>query len=437
MNPILLRPTDVLFFRDGRPMTGSLSGHGAAWPLPNVINHAFHAALHRAGLEGVHAHRRGRSGVYDEIRDRKFGSLTTGGPFPVKTTAAGSVWFFPRPLDSGDDGILVAPMKGVCRDSSLPAPLKHAVASCVPPSKDEPARWWSEGAWNAYLGSPPRVPEKQAAPRCNDRDFADTEHTYGIGIDSSTGTVEEGMFYSASYLRLHEDWRLGVLTSAPDKDYRDSEGGNDLIGSLLEVPAGHILVGGQQRVCTAARDTSVSGRLPLPLGMMTGFPESDGCALVKWSLLSPAVFPQINHHQGGWLPSWIDASSGSVLLLDGPGANRVKRRGGAAPGRAIPARLVAAVTGKPLPISGWALPNGSDRDQGGAKPVQLAVPAGSVYFFACESPAAAETLASVLNWHGATPGTEIRNRRSTLMGEKGFGLGVCSSWAWHPASARH
>ena len=62
MNTILLEPTDVLFFRDGRPMSGSLSGHGAAWPLPNVISHAFHAALHRAALDGVHLHRRGRSG---------------------------------------------------------------------------------------------------------------------------------------------------------------------------------------------------------------------------------------------------------------------------------------------------------------------------------------------------------------------------------------
>ncbi len=48
MNTILLQPTDVLFFRDGRPMTGSLAGHGAAWPLPNVINAAVHAGLTEA-----------------------------------------------------------------------------------------------------------------------------------------------------------------------------------------------------------------------------------------------------------------------------------------------------------------------------------------------------------------------------------------------------
>jgi hypothetical protein len=68
MNTILLQPTDVLFFRDGRPMTGSLAGHGDAWPLPNVINAAFHAALHRAQLDAdgsqkLHTHRRGVHGV--------------------------------------------------------------------------------------------------------------------------------------------------------------------------------------------------------------------------------------------------------------------------------------------------------------------------------------------------------------------------------------
>ena len=42
---------------------------------------------------------------------------------------------------------------------------------------------------------------------------------------------------------------------------------------------------------------------------------------------------------------------------------------------------------------------------------------------------AAIALAAALNWHGGdTAGTTIRNRRSTLLGEKGFGLGVCGTW---------
>ena len=143
MNTILLQPTDLLFFRDGRPMTGSLSGHGAAWPMPNVINAAFHAALHRAQLDGdgnanLHVHRRGARGVYaeDAKRDRKFGSLITAGPFPVKN---GVTWFFPRPHDLQDGAIqpTLAPTDSINpAQSNLPHPLKYCVANLLPPKKE-------------------------------------------------------------------------------------------------------------------------------------------------------------------------------------------------------------------------------------------------------------------------------------------------------------
>jgi hypothetical protein len=57
------------------------------------------------------------------------------------------------------------------------------------------------------------------------------------------------------------------------------------------------------------------------------------------------------------------------------------------------------------------------------------VPAGAVYYFEADSAEAAAQLAAALNWHGsdANP-TTMKNRRSTLMGEKGFGLGVCGTW---------
>lgn len=121
MNTLLLQPTDVLFFRDGRPMGGSLSGHAAAWPLPTVTNAALHAALHRADLEKAHG---SRLHPHDHHRDdgsvnkdaRRFGSLVTAGPFPV--LADGKAWLFPRPLDAGldkeeDDGTAPTDRKSV------------------------------------------------------------------------------------------------------------------------------------------------------------------------------------------------------------------------------------------------------------------------------------------------------------------------------------
>ena len=64
----------------------------------------------------------------------------------------------------------------------------------------------------------------------------------------------------------------------------------------------------------------------------------------------------------------------------------------------------------------------------GAQSTHLAVPAGAVYHFETEKDEDARNLAAALNWHGGTNGTEIKNRRSTLLGEKGFGLGVCGTW---------
>jgi len=457
MNPILLHPTDVLFFRDGRPMSGSLAGHGAAWPLPNVISHAFHAALHRAELTGVHAHRRGRSGRYSsdkDHRDRKFGSLVTAGPFPVYITGEAHTWLFPRPADAGARNSILTTLGPALLNgtSSLPAPLQYAVGNDAAPTKETVPAWWSEGAWNTYLGTPQRDDFAKRPFFKSDTDFADPESTYGIAINSNTGTVDESKFYSASYLRLREGWRLGTFATAPDKgkdkDFLDAGGGKDLISTLLNGQGGQILVGGQQRVCSVMLDSSIQSRLPLPLGKSDVFLNaSTNLHLVKWVLLTPAIWPQIEAdpqkhitaHHGGWLPNWIHPGNGEVLLKSGdssrtPGEGREAWRNRVRSLPPITAKLVAAITGKPLTVTGWVLPNGTDRPEGGAKSTHLAVPAGAVYYFECVTPEAAHALATALNWHGDTAGTAIKNRRSTLMGEKGFGLGVCGTWNFHACS---
>ena len=427
MNTLLLHPTDILFFRDGRPMSGSLAGHGAAWPLPSVTNAAFHAALHRAAIEDVHAHRRGRSSqrMDSAERDRKFGSLTTAGPFPV--CPAGN-WYFPRPLDAGNLTDFSSTFLPLQKDfdraaSSLPQPLKYPVANTRHPSKDILKPWWNTTAWCGYLESGnPEIPDFKS-----DSDFADTEHSIGIGIDSATGSQNGEQFYSAHYLRLRDGWKIGLFAEAIDK-IDNSHTTRDLIPALVSSEK-QVIIGGQQRLCTVLCETSAT--LAMPLGKSTGFLESGGKFLVKWTLLTPAIYPKINAHTGGWLPSWIDPVSGAVQLLDGPGKNAAKRRK-IPEGKQIPATLVAAMTGKPIPVTGYALDNGLEDRPSGPKSTHLAVPAGSVYYFECTSKDAAEDLATALNWHGTSPGTHIHNRRSTLMGEKGFGLGACSAWSFHP-----
>ncbi len=458
MNTILLQPTDVLFFRDGRPMTGSLAGHGAAWPLPNVISAAFHAALHRAELDlggsrELHLHRRGARGVYaeDARRDRKFGSLVTAGPFPVKDRRT---WFFPRPQDLQDATLQPALLptssfESAC--SSLADPLEYAVASRLPPSKESGAKaWLSREAFEAYLGTTPSAatfarPNDHAL---DDSDLFDSEQTIGIGIDPETGSQDGESFYSAHYLRLRETWQLGVCAAAEDKAFNSPQHGRDLVKALLDGGQFQIIVGGQQHICSAS--CVADAALPLVRGRTDGFCENDDKFLVKWILLSPAVWPaieadatrNITPHPGGWLPNWVaqqavqtrsePVEAGDVLLLDGPGRGKARRRQLNA-GKRIKARLVAAVVPKPIVVTGWALPDETGETAaeriGGAQSTHLAVPAGAVYYFEASTLEDAARLAAALNWHGRdTNPTTINNRRSTLLGEKGFGLGVCGTW---------
>lgn len=461
MHTLLLYPTDVLFFRDGRPMSGSLSGHAAAWPLPHVISHALHAALHRAEFQGVHAHRRGRRSDYQEQRDRKFGSMVNAGPFPVCTSGAAHTWFFPRPLDAGLEGSATASILPVAKNfsrehSSLPEPLLYPVANTLPANKVKLERWFSEGAMNDYLETTPRDALAGRAFFKHDTDFADSEYTVGIGMDDATGTQDGERFYSASYLRLRDDWRLGTLAAAEDRDFRHPQHGNDLLRTLLNGHGYEIIAGGQQRICTATLESYSA--LPLPRGMSSGFAKAvtredkKERHLVKWVLLTPAVWPEVipglskrgsqrHAHPGGWLPNWIDPRSGQVLLQTVSEAERRRRRQRNYAGQgyathenaaAIAARLVAATVGKPLTITGYALPHQeADRQSGGAKSTHLAAPAGSVYYFEADNAEAANALAAALNWHGTGDFNTIRNRRSTLMGEKGYGLGVCATWSFH------
>jgi CRISPR-associated protein Cmr3 len=444
-------------------MTGAFAGHGAAWPLPNVVNAAFHAAFHGAALPDVHSHRQGARGRYGPgaVCDRKFGSLLTAGPFPVQDENGVLRWFFPLPFDFRTNKLeaSVVPTKAFdpVQSSSLPTPLKCAVASTQPPSKDKDAKaWLSKAAFECYLaaGGEQNLAEGDLLP---DAAIFDQESTIGIAIGACPGTVYQSeaaeSIYSAHYLRLRDNWRLGVFATAEEKGFLRDRNGTDLVKALLDVPRPRIIIGGQQRTCAA--EIARSNVPQLPLGKTSNFTKSDGNVLVKWILLSPAIWPEIRdkdearnriadrngqfirHHPGGWLPNWIDADSGLVLLRHWAGHrrraySRTKMRRTSGGDASIGAKLVAAIVAKPLAVTGWALPDEPLGKQGGAQSTHLAVPSGSVYYFEADNECEAEKLASTLNWHGAeTEPAAIKNRRSTLLGEKGFGLGVCGTWDFY------
>jgi CRISPR-associated protein Cmr3 len=443
-----LTPTDVLFFRDGRPMEVA-GGHGARWPEPSLIFDAIHAALHRAfpqtqGWE--HSHRYGVSSDrdYNRKETQRFGSLKTVGLFPVLENGC---WLFPSPLDivpSKDARLqLLRPLRPDIhsgRDDNLPPPLSYSLGSPCAPSKEGAEPWWSRAAYEAYLRN------KRPATDETKTDVAllAGEWITGIRIDPETETTGQGeaagQIYSAEYLRLRPEVRMGFVATLPVRLNGSTNNVQECIGKLLG-ENGTIVVGGQQRVCSVA---------PLQGG-------GDLCRIlptsiqihgerVKWVLLTPAVFPAIpagltkngdpiKAHPGGWLPTWVDPETGGVkLLAGGPGKEKAKRLK-ADPGKEIEAKLVAARIPKPIVITGWSekvnatKPYGQ-KDNKGARPTLLAVPAGAVYYFQGKD---APLLADALSWHGThrENAASIVNRRSTLMGEKGFGLGVCGTWDFY------
>jgi hypothetical protein len=94
---------------------------------------------------------------------------------------------------------------------------------------------------------------------------------------------------------------------------------------------------------------------------------------------------------------------------------------------------VAARLPPPTPLTGWSdrlhLKLDEPESVPGPKPVLWAVPAGAVFFF--EGPDA-PALSHALAWHGEIRDQvqTVAHRRSTLLGEKGFGLGVCGPWKY-------
>ncbi|MGP8201647.1 MAG: type III-B CRISPR module-associated Cmr3 family protein [Limisphaerales bacterium] len=453
MKPYTLTPLDVLFFRDGRPIeTGG--GHGARWPEPSVIFDALHAALWRAFPDKQaweHRHDFGRSSHRPRNGDtQRFGSLKTAGIFPILPDDR---WLFPVPQDvvSTTDNdtnwlLCLQPVNG--SHTNFPAQwINYAPASHATPTKEEPAPWWTRDAWQAYLAG-----QRPAVSGCfANEELFDAEWTTGIGIDAETQTQDGERIYSAQYLRLREGVSAGFVASLPMKQNGRSEDVKECIESLLPDNC-TIIVGGQQRTCQVRSAT-------LPLAQTLPVASSVKGTRIKWVLLTPAIFPRIKEdakkaipaHPGGWLPNWVDPATGRVKLK--LRAGDVRRRWNEAKQRTvreaneetdIAASLVAARIPKAIPVVGWTerlhlLADEKSRwirtegeNAHGPRPTHLAVPAGAVYYFEADSDVEASNLAAALNWHGCEPNpTTIKNRRSTLLGEKGFGLGVCGTWDFY------
>ncbi len=464
--------------------------HAALWrafPTAQPWEHA-----HRYGRSSDRDMTRARSQRFGSLATA--GPFPAVGGTGYQPVAAGNLpaalWLFPRPQDvtavSGNKISLLQPIKPTgdpsapsnpSHLSNLPAPLEYLLASSAPPTKDEPLPWWTKTAIEAYLKG--ELPAGDHWAYADDELFAREWHT-GIAIDPATGTTGHGeaagKIYAAQYLRLRDGVTLGIHAAMPMKNGRPGE----LVERITELfPANRtLIVGGQQRVCQV-EEIKQTGQ-PVPLDKLLPVSPPVSGHRVKWVLLTPAVFPAIkenrdkgiNDHPGGWLPNWVapkdnyrvlqgdqvvEVEKGRVLLKAEPprqpGESRDAWRRRVRQAPFLDCRLVAARIPKSIVLTGWTErlhlkeqeqdANGESLKHG-PRPTLLAVPAGAVYYF--EGPDAPR-LAEALSWHGALPdrsdpshpsapsvATTIRNRRSTLLGEKGFGLGVCGTWQFYEPS---
>ncbi|MBO6102862.1 MAG: hypothetical protein J6P03_06375 [Opitutales bacterium] len=407
MQKINIKPLDVLFFRDSRPMEGSFRGVGDNIPLP----HAFNGVV--------------RSVLTDMENEKLRGSLLTAGPF----FEYGGEVYFNAPQDlllNGDGRVLYLEPRETKNEeaflSNLPAGLSVISANGIRPTKKNLGRFISKAGFEKYLDKE----ELNASNFKNNSDFFSTENYIGIAIDPLTQTAADEKFYSKSTMRLNENARFTGLArfsrSLPENAY--------------------VKFGGEARCADFTSEEISSPFLPR-CGKI-------GSTRIKFVLLTPAIYKT-------WRPDWIDENN-NVRILDGPGAKKLERLGakGVQAGKPIKARLVGAKIDRPIAISGYAA--GGDKIQNrqdgfimrkrdgiwqkekddkfyrGSKPLLFAVPAGSVYYLEAETPDDASKLADALNWHGerANPasqsaGGEIKNIRS-LLGEKGYGIGVCGNW---------
>ncbi len=388
-----LEPRDLLFLRDARPMAASDAGMGANWPRPDQLWNALINAFHRHWPEpqswdgtGKHTFRDKQLAEHDgKSKDKnadssfRFGALKTFGPFPCKDDTL----YLPCPLDLEMEMV-------PCQDTNLPAPLAHAFLPRKQ-GKQKAREWLSADDYARYLaGGDLSDLSDQADPS----DLYDVERNIGIAINGETQTTVKGQLYLAEYLRL----RQGVALAFEAECDLKPRGRNEIIDLLARPDRPDTLVIGGQQGVARLRTQEVGLR----------WPQAEiKTPRLRWTLLSPAVF------NAGWLPDWVGVD-GRVMLpkaVRAPGMSRAQWKALAAKSDGFSAKLVAARIGKPLAFSGWDLKTGP-------KPTQLAVPAGSCYVFDCGTVEEARALAAALS---------PDRPRSTHFGEKGFGIGLCSS----------
>jgi CRISPR-associated protein Cmr3 len=366
---IFVEPLDVWLFRDGKPFSAGEQSRATGMfpPLPTTFQGAVRtaalaAALEKAGLTFAQFNGRANAPessekILQQLWTRwgrgagELGQLRLRGPFLARSGSAGLELFLPAPRDLvvvEDAGRRVGRVGALRRlggaevRGGLEAPARAAWPDLAVPWLEaaegaEPPGILSVEQFRQYLlGEPVEVGDAAVA---HDR-LVKSDTRVGVQLDRVQGTVMHGRLYLAHFYRLAPGAGLAAEIRIESEEPPLPDRGWMALGGEARA-AQYRKVG--EPVLDPIEGNHFRRDLQTRLGQGRRF---------KLVLAAPAVF------EGGWRPDF----------LHGPGFSG--RLAG------VPVKLVSAVVGKPVPVSGWDYAN--DRP----KRLRWAVPAGSVYVLA-------------------------------------------------------
>ena len=156
-------------------------------------------------------------------------------------------------------------------------------------------------------------------------DYFKRESHIGIEMEQKTHATKQGMWYSTELIRPHQCSLVVEATGIKTKE-----------GDAIKI-------GGNTKLAHVKLIES-----------FTITPPVANNGYFKLYFATPAMFKY------GWLPRWIDPKTKE-------GTFTMKKR-------KVKVKLIAAAIDKPVPVGGYT-------ENGGPRPMRMAIPAGSVYYF--------------------------------------------------------
>ncbi len=329
---VFIEAEDVWMFRDSKPFTAQQAFNATSQFPPNpqtmqgVIRSHY---LERKNINLAYYRDGKAGGIYNEIGPKptqengmtviSLGSLKIKGPYVARRVNGTVELLVPAPLDvvGNKKGykLLQVGQKNFITDEIFDSLSPLYIDEDNDPTDPYKHRegWMTQAQFEAYL--------QGAEPRClkSTGDIWQPDPRIGLALDYGKRANKESHLYRATFARPQDN--VGLLVHVSN--------------NLFEGNGGLLRIGGESRM---GRYSVINNfTMPQPI-TKTG--------KLKVVVMTPAYFKKGWYPERGW-SHWVGKD----------------------------ARLVSAVIGKPLAISGW------DVAHNRPKPLRHYVPVGSVYYF--------------------------------------------------------